>query len=227
MSDLRYTVVVPAYNAAAFIGQTIASIFAQSLAPQRVIVVDDGSTDDTEGVVRALEVPVDFVRQDNTGPGGATTRGIAMVDTLLVATCDADDLWTPTKMERQIAMLDADTAASAVFGRIAEFSADPSDPNYAGAYDGWLRSTMVVRTAAARATGPIIDPRAGVGDMVDWLARLREGGHRMLLLSEIVTLRRMHPNSMTNRNRAEIARGYLEVVRASMARRRQQLDGDR
>lgn len=227
MTDLRYTAVIPTYNAAAFIEQAVASILAQSVLPDRIIVVDDESTDDTERVVRALAGPIDYARQANTGPGGATTRGFAMVDTPLVATCDADDLWVPGKMAQQIALLEGDPEAGAVFGRIAEFRNDPAEANYPAAYDGWLRSSMVIRTGVALANGPIIDPRGGVGDMVDWLARLREGGHRTILLSEVVTLRRMHPNSMTYRNRAEIARGYLEVVRASMARRRQQLEGNK
>lgn len=222
MADRRYIAVIPAYNAASFVGETIASILTQSVPPQRVIVVDDGSSDDTEAVVRALGERVAYVRQENTGPGGATTRGIAMVDAPLVATCDADDLWVPDKMARQIALLESDPDASAVFGRIADFRDDPSHANHAGAYDGWLRSTMVVRTEAALATGPIIDPKGGVGDMVDWLARLREGGHKTILLLQVVTLRRIHAGSLTNRNRVDVARGYLDVVKASLARRRQQ-----
>lgn len=213
-----YSVVIPAYNAASFIEATIGSVQAQTVLPARIIVVDDGSTDATTDIVAAI-AGVDLVTQPNAGPGSATSRGLAMVATEFVATLDADDLWLPDKIERQFSAMTPDTAG--LFGRMSNFRDDPARFDPGAAYDGWLRSTMLIRTTVAQATGPIIDPPGGGGDMVDWLARVREAGHQLGMLPELVALRRAHPGSMTARGRSALAAGYLNVARAALLRRRE------
>lgn len=211
-----YSVVIPAYNAAAFIRETLASVMAQTLPPSQIIVVDDGSSDDTAEIAGSI-AGVEVIRQANGGPGKATTTGFAAVRNGIIATLDADDLWLADKVERQLAAMTADIAG--LFGRMTNFRDDPANADPAAAYDGLSRSTMVIRTAVALATGPIIDP-PGAGDMVDWLARVREGGHRMIVLPELVTLRRAHAASMTAKGASNVAAGYLSVARAALLRRR-------
>lgn len=82
MAD-RYSVVIPAFDAAATIGDALQSIAAQTVAPAQVIVVDDGSTDDTAGRARAFADQLDLVviRQANAGCGAATNVGIDLVAT--------------------------------------------------------------------------------------------------------------------------------------------------
>jgi glycosyltransferase involved in cell wall biosynthesis len=215
-----YSVVIPAYNAAAFIGETLDSVFAQTVPPSRVIVVDDGSPDATAETVLSYGRGVELVQQPNAGPGAATSRGIAMVDTPFMATLDADDLWLPNKLERQFSAFAAQPELAANFTRIANFrGGDPSSADLAGAYDGWLRPAMLVRTEIARAIGPIIDP-PGAGDMVDWIARLREYGRPVTVLPEVLVLRRVHAGSMTAKGVQSLSQGYLQVARAAMLRRR-------
>ncbi|RUU74082.1 glycosyltransferase family 2 protein, partial [Mesorhizobium sp. M7A.T.Ca.TU.009.01.3.1] len=101
-----YGVVIPAFNAAATIGAALNSVLAQTARAEAIVVVDDGSTDDTVAVIDAMNLPVTVLRQDNAGPGSATTRGIAALATPLIATLDADDLWLADKIEKQLAYLD-------------------------------------------------------------------------------------------------------------------------
>jgi glycosyltransferase involved in cell wall biosynthesis len=215
-----YTVVIPAYNAAATLSEAIRSVLAQSVLPARIIVIDDGSTDSTLEIARSFGGLVAAVSQANAGPGSATTRGFAMVGTPLVATLDADDLWLPQKAERQISYLEQHGEAAAVFTRIANFRGAPDAADHSDAYDGWLRTTMMVRTKAAIATGPVIDPSGMAGDMVDWLARFREGGHETIMMPQILALRRIHPGSLSDRSRNELGKSYMQVVRESLLRRR-------
>ncbi|HWA18582.1 MAG TPA: glycosyltransferase family A protein [Devosia sp.] len=217
---LSYSVVIPAYNAEATLTATIGSVLAQSVPPARVIVVDDGSSDGTAGVARGFGGIVELMMQSNAGPGAATTRGLAMVDTPLTATIDADDLWTADKAKHQIAYLQEHPGTAAVFTRIANFRHPTAEPDTANAYDGWLRTTMMIRTQAAIANGPVIDPAGGAGDMVDWLARLRESGHETVMLTEILAFRRIHPGSLSDRSRNELGKSYMQVVRNTMLRRR-------
>ncbi len=213
---IPYTVVIPACNAAATIDETLASVVGQSMPPARVIVVDDGSTDGTGDRVRAFG-GVELVRQNNHGPGSATTAGLRLVETELVATVDADDLWLDTKMARQLAAIDG---AAAVFSHIVNFVGDPEAGRRGAPYAGWVRSTMLVRTEVARATGSVIDPEGRTGDMIDWLARLQESGNVLRMLDDLLVFRRIHPGSLTYGRPAQGNRGYLQVVRAAMLRRR-------
>ncbi len=221
MRDAAYSVVLPAYNAAPFLGETVASLLRQSLPPTRILIVDDGSTDDTASAVARLDGPITYVRQENAGPGSATTHGLALVETEYVATVDHDDLWRPTKAEVQMARLNAEPDVAAVFTRVVEFREDPSEVRHGTEHEGWTRTTLMMRTAVAHAAGPIIDTPQRLGEMVDWLARLREAGHRLVMLDDVLALRRLHAGSLTARGRQDLSRGYLATARWALLRRAQ------
>ena len=96
------SVIIPTFNRATLISETIDSILGQTRAPSEVIVVDDGSTDDTESVVARYDGAVHYHRIENVGPSAARNAGVARSRCSWVAFCDSDDLWRSTKLERQI-----------------------------------------------------------------------------------------------------------------------------
>lgn len=214
-----YGVVIPAFNAAATIAATLRSVAAQTVQAETIVIVDDGSTDDTIAVIEALKLPVRLLRQENAGPGSATTRGFAALSTSFVATLDADDLWLPTKIERQLAHLDRFPAASGVFTHWRTFRDDRPEAPEAPAVAGWSRTTMMIRREVSDTVGPIIDPQGGRGDMVDWIARAREAGFVLDMMDEVLALRRIRPGSLSYGRDPARDRGYLEVVRLAMQRR--------
>jgi len=99
-------VVIPTYNRSKYLPMSVGSVMAQTAAPLEILVVDDGSTDDTEAVVSRLEGPIRYVSQKNLGPAAARNRGIQEARGELIALLDSDDVWKPDKLERQIAILD-------------------------------------------------------------------------------------------------------------------------
>jgi GT2 family glycosyltransferase len=101
----RVSVVVPTYNRARYLQQSVGSILRQTRAPLELIIVDDGSTDDTEAVCAGMPGPVRYIRQDNAGVSAARNRGIAEARGEWVALADSDDLWDPSKLEVQLAAL--------------------------------------------------------------------------------------------------------------------------
>jgi glycosyltransferase involved in cell wall biosynthesis len=100
--DMRISVVVPAYNAARFLPRCIQSVRAQTLKPDEIIVIDDGSTDNTSAVAAGLGAKV--ITLANGGVAAARNTGIRNASGEWVALLDADDMWYPEKLERQAAL---------------------------------------------------------------------------------------------------------------------------
>lgn len=97
------SVIVPCFNAAHFLHESIGSALAQTYPPLEVIVVDDGSTDESAAVAAAMGPAVRVLRQDNRGESAARNRAIDAARAEWLAFLDADDVWRPTKLERQLA----------------------------------------------------------------------------------------------------------------------------
>lgn len=100
------SVIIPTYNRASLVCRAIDSVLAQSHHHLEVIVVDDGSTDATADTLRRYQHRIRVVRQDNGGPSRARNRGIAEASGDFVAFLDSDDTWYPTKIERQVELLE-------------------------------------------------------------------------------------------------------------------------
>jgi glycosyltransferase involved in cell wall biosynthesis len=108
MAHPLISVVVPAYNAGRWIDRTLASIQGQTWREIEVIVVDDGSSDDTVARVEraaAADRRIRLVRQANAGPAVARNRGLRECRGVFVAPVDADDLWAPDNLAQQAAAL--------------------------------------------------------------------------------------------------------------------------
>jgi len=106
--SLLVSVVMPAYNAAGFIAEAIASVQVQTYPNWELVIVNDGSNDNTAAVVANLKLPkkqLQYIEIDNVGPGAARNRGIVAAKGSLIAFLDADDLWEPNKLERQVQRL--------------------------------------------------------------------------------------------------------------------------
>ena len=113
------SVIVPTYNYGRFIGETLDSLRAQTYAEWECVVVDDGSTDDTEEVVArvsAADSRVRYLRQPNQRQAVAKNTGLADARGRYVQFLDADDLLEPRKLERQVEFLEANPAADIVYG---------------------------------------------------------------------------------------------------------------
>lgn len=96
------SVIVPAYNTERFVAEAIESALGQSVAPLEVIVIDDGSTDRTADVLQKFGPAIAIVTQSNRGLPAARNAGAAMASGYWLAFLDADDLWLPHKLERQL-----------------------------------------------------------------------------------------------------------------------------
>jgi glycosyltransferase involved in cell wall biosynthesis len=100
------SIVIPTYNRAELVCQTIENVFQQTYSNFELIVIDDGSTDQTQSRLRQYGDRIRVFTQDNAGPAVARNRGIELARGEIIAFQDSDDLWKPVKLERQIALLE-------------------------------------------------------------------------------------------------------------------------
>lgn len=99
---MKVSVIIPTYNRAGTIVRTVESVLAQTVPPSEVIVVDDGSTDDTAATLDRFLGRIRILRQANQGASAARNTGIRAAEGDLIAFLDSDDAWLPTKNERQL-----------------------------------------------------------------------------------------------------------------------------
>lgn len=119
---MRTTVIIPTYNHARFVREAIDSVLTQTVQDFEIIVIDDGSTDDTPDVLSTVRDPrVTCVRTVNQGLSAARTEGLRRARGEYVAFLDADDRWRPEKLERQLAMMESEPGIGAVFTNLIQF----------------------------------------------------------------------------------------------------------
>jgi glycosyltransferase involved in cell wall biosynthesis len=109
------SVVVPAYNAASYLKQALESIFSQTYRNFEIIMVDDGSTDDTPIIAQQFGDAIRYIRQVNRGLSAARNTAIRNARADIIALLDSDDLWEPQFLERMICHLDLDPEAVGVY----------------------------------------------------------------------------------------------------------------
>ena len=105
MADV--SIIIPAFNAAEFIGETLASVAAQTFTSHEVIVVNDGSpdTEELERELKRYQGQLQYIKQENRGAAAARNTGLRAAKGEFVAFLDADDTWLPTFLEKQMALL--------------------------------------------------------------------------------------------------------------------------
>jgi glycosyltransferase involved in cell wall biosynthesis len=104
--SFEVSVVIPTYNRARYVTKAIESVLAQSYTSFEIIVVDDGSTDDTQAVLQPYANRIRIISQKNSGPGAARNAGIQAARGRWIAFLDSDDEWSPEKLAAQIADLE-------------------------------------------------------------------------------------------------------------------------
>lgn len=102
MTAVRVTALIPTYNSERYIRETVESVLVQTYPIHEILVVDDGSTDRTQDALSPYGDRIRYIKQINAGPPAARNRGLALATGEWIALLDSDDLWVPTKTERQI-----------------------------------------------------------------------------------------------------------------------------
>jgi glycosyltransferase involved in cell wall biosynthesis len=217
---ISISVIVPAHQAAATIGETLASVRGQSRAADELLVVDDGSTDATGAIATAAGAKV--ISRPNGGVAAALNAGLAAALGDLVAFLDADDLWAPDCLRlHEHSLIDHPDAAGSV-ARFSEFVCPTLAANVAARFaprtnqPAWVAGGTVVRREAFERAGPL-DESLRVGAWVEWVDRARHAGCTFKMIDSLLLLRRLRPGTLSQA--ASRNADLLAVARAAIARR--------
>ena len=222
------SVVIPVYNGESFLADAIESIIAQQASVAEIIVIDDGSTDDSAGIARQYAA-VNYIYQDNAGAAAARNHGATLATGDFLAFLDADDVWMPDKLTRQLAAFATDSDLDVVFGHARQVqiikpgkSGDSGDLTSKNlqyeVLPARLPSAMLIRRDAFQRVGAY-DKQWRLGEVVDWYNRAVEAGLKMHMLPEILYERRLHDDNLGKREQ-QFRSDYLAVVKAALDRRR-------
>jgi glycosyltransferase involved in cell wall biosynthesis len=160
MTTPRVSVIIPSYNRADCVSRAIDSVLSQTYRDFEIIVVDDGSSDNTRDVVTAYGDPVRYVFQQNQGPGAARNHGIRVAAGTYLGFLDSDDVWMPTFLARTVAALDEHPEAGVVTTAIY---LGPEDRKVPGHMEGietglWEPSSDLPRTKMHQALSGFCPP---------------------------------------------------------------------
>lgn len=115
---VKVSVIIPTYNRARYICRAINSVINQTFKDLEIIVIDDGSTDETKGILVPFNGKIKYIYQSNQGISGARNRGIEEARGEYIAFLDSDDWWAPEKLAEQVKVLDANPRVGIVYSRM-------------------------------------------------------------------------------------------------------------
>lgn len=219
--------IVPVWNGERYVVEALESVLRQTYRPLEVVVVDDGSTDGTREVIAAFGARVRCVDQPHAGLAAARNRGLDAARGELIAFLDADDLWLPEKIARQVERLgtriEADVSVTHIQNFWAEGHGEP-DHHLAGSslepMPGYCSPAMLARREVFSRVGPY-DPELSTAACRDWFIRARECRVVFDVLAEVLVRRRLHSANMSRLPRK--LDDYPRLVKRHLDRRRGRL----
>ncbi|MFW6059579.1 MAG: glycosyltransferase family 2 protein [Phycisphaeraceae bacterium] len=221
--------IIPAWNAERFLGEAIDSVLAQTLPAAEVIVVDDGSTDGTAAVARRYDGRVRLIEQANGGTAAARDAGIRAATCDLFTFLDADDLFLPEKIERQLAHLRADDTIDVSVCHASDYWDDevPAEQRAGMALDPGFKpgqmGTWLIRRRAFDRFGLLCDAAAatqGFSEASSWYLAAKGKGLRVAELPETLMHRRLHLNNKTRQGRANHLDAILALAKRTLDQRK-------
>jgi glycosyltransferase involved in cell wall biosynthesis len=227
--EIPVSVIVPVFERADYLAETLESVARQTRAADEVIVVVDGSPVDVTAALDASGLRgVRVLHRPRGGPGAARNTGCAVATGAVLMFLDSDDVWLPTKLERQVAAFVGNAHLDVVFTSVEQFfspelgrTGAPRSHEEADRL-GRLPSTMAVRASSFRRVGGFRE-HTTFGELLDWYGRATDLGVRMTTIDEVLVRRRVHERNAGVRFRS--ARGdYATVAKELLDRRRAEGD---
>lgn len=222
------SVILPVFNGEKYIRAAIDSVLEQDYRPLELLIVDDGSADRTAEIARRYVTGgiASYHFQDHQSLGAARNVGIQLARGEVIAFIDADDLYLPGKLSKQLALMQSDPGIEIVQARARQFIS----PELGAAERRGLRimqeeaisqlpNSSLFRRSVFDRVGPF-DATLNVATDMDWMMRALDAATRVAILDELVYLRRIHTTNWGRVSFADANRQRLHVLKAGLDRRR-------
>jgi len=190
------SVIVPVYNGAKFIAEAIKSVCMQNYEPLEIVIVDDGSTDDTSVIVRSFN-DIRYIRQENHGVAAARNTGITESRGELIAFLDADDYWSHNKLNIQVGCLLRHPHIGYTLGMQRNFLESGTERPFwlreehlLEAHTGFLPTLLIWRQIFDKVG--LFNANFRISEDVEWFSRVKDAGVPMMVVPEVVLYRRIH-----------------------------------
>lgn len=212
------TVVIPSYNCAAYIAEAVDSIFRQNYPALEVIVVDDGSTDDTRAVLARFGSSIRILSQPNQGAASARNHGIRIAKGSFIGLLDADDLWTDDHVAVLQCYLLPESNYDLARGRTRTVQLVNGEPTVQGrdSFQPALVGACLFRASVFETVG-LFNENMRLGEDFDWNFRLSESGCHEKRVDEVTLIYRRREGGAINSPEA-IKRGQMDAIRRKLAR---------
>jgi len=217
------SVIITAYNNRGHIPDAIASVRSQTVLPDEIVVIDDGSTDDTKAILDTLGADIAYHRQANGGEAVARNSGIANSRCDLLAFLDADDAWPPGRNALLLEGFARTPSLEIVCGRARTFAGEEwtaaltPAPHRLEAVVMSFGAALIRRSVFERIGG--LDPAIGLTTDFDWFMRCREQSVATAIVDDVTLLYRRHFGTLS-RNVAGARAGLSRTIKLSLDRRR-------
>ncbi len=218
------SVIIPVYNCEKYLEQALCSIQNQTIQPDEIIVIDDGSTDRSAHIVKRFN-GIKYTYQNNHGVSVARNRGIRLAKGQILAFLDADDLWPENKLETQMQYFKKDPLIEVVMGHVQclrllkGIGKQCHFEEFRNPFFTFLFGAVLFRRSIFDKIG-FLDEGLRFSEDVDWFLRAKESGACMLTLQQTTLLYRLHETNMV---RAKDIRnqGMFAMLKKSISRKRE------
>ena len=224
-NKIQISVIIPVYNGERYLAEAIQSVLDQNYPSLEVIVVDDGSTDESACTAKSFGPSIRYYCQPNSGQAAASNHGIGMADGDYFTFLDADDLWARDRIHLQTAAFDDHPDVDIVSGYVKQFFSPELDENVKkrvrcliDPIPGQIISAMLIKREAFFRVG-LFETKWEIGEEMSWYLRAKEMELQMLMLPDLVLLKRIHECNKGITKRHLISQ-RAQILKAALDRRR-------
>lgn len=213
--------IIPVFNGAGYLEEAISSVLEQSFQSIEIIVVDDGSTDQTAQIAKTFVPPVIYTFQQNQGSSAARNRGVHLARGRFLAFLDADDVWSADKIQVQMQYMRDHPGIDVVFGHVKQFVSPDIEQDLSNAISvsttdvpGHVPGTMLVTREAFHRVG-FFDTTLDLAETIEWYARALDAGVTTHMLPVTVMRRRIHKTNkgiISSADRGDYARALKTIL---------------
>ena len=213
------SVIIAVYNRELFLAEAIDSVLAQTYSPVEIIVIDDGSDDNSASIAKRYH-SVKYFYQSKSGISTALNNGLSHITGDYIAFLDSDDIWEESKLSLQMELLKKEPFIEGVFGHHQQFMCNEDSLKIMNPIilSAPLKQTLLIKRDSFKRVG-LFDTSLILGDFIDWYKRATDMDLKFYMLPDVVLKRRIHENNSSVLHQYAV-KDYVRIMKAALDRKR-------